>query len=150
MSAAPMIARSGRIVQVGEDRLTVRFERPSACGSCRSANVCAGNTPANELVLARPPGRDYRTGDTVQVGVAEDAALRATAAAYLVPLAGFVLAMLAAAAFGLPDGAVLAASLAGLGAGLLALRRIARRPALQLQPALLDAGEPHLHEEIHP
>ncbi len=149
-SLQPMIARAGRIVAVADDRLTVRFERQSACSACRAAKACAGNTPESELVIARPAGSHYCTGDTVQVGVAEGIALRATLTAYLVPLGGFVLAMLAAAALGLPDAAVLAASLAGLGAGFMALRRIARNPGIQLQPALLEAGTSKLDQEIHP
>lgn len=150
MSAEPMITRSGRVVRVDGDRLTVRFERQSACVSCRAAKACAGNTPSSEIELERPPGLHYRVGDEVRVGLAEHNALRATLAAYLIPLAGFVLAMLLGAALGLPDAAVLAASLCGLGGGLLALRRLARRPGLQLQPMLLDTGNPPFPEEIHP
>ncbi len=144
----PMIARTGRIVHMDDACLTVRFERQSACTACRAAKACAGNTPSTELVVARPPGSHYRCGDSVEVGVAEDAALRATLATYLVPLAGLLLAMLGAAALGLAEGAIVLASLGGLAAGFLALRRIARRPALQLQPALL-AAHPNLHQEIH-
>lgn len=149
-TATPMIARSGRIVKVDDNHLTIRFERQSACSACRAAKACAGNTPSAELVLAHPPGTRYCTGDLVEVGVAEDAALRATLVTYLIPLAGFVLAMLAAAAAGLADGAIVLASLAGLGGGFVALRRIARRPGLQLQPALLEPGTSIPDQETHP
>ncbi len=55
----------------------------------------------------------------------------------------------AAAACALPDAAVLAASLAGLAAGFIALRRIVRRPGFQLQPVLLAPGVRTLDQENH-
>lgn len=149
VSTQPMIARVGRIVAVTDHHLTVRFERQSACSACRAAKACAGAAPEGELAIPLPAGGRYCTGDSVEVGVLEHIALRATLAAYLIPLAGFLLAMLAAAACALPDAAVLAASLAGLAAGFIALRRIVRRPGFQLQPVLLAPGVRTLDQENH-
>jgi len=137
---APMLEREGRVVAVGAGRLTLRFERASACGACRAAKVCSGNTPTRELVLPLPAGAAPRPGDLLCVGVSEAAALRATALAYLAPLAGLLGAMGAAALVGLPDGAVAVASFAGLAAGYAVLHRLAGRAAHALRPVVLDSA----------
>lgn len=138
---AAMITREGRVVSVSADHVVVRFERESACAACRAAKVCAGNTPTQDLVLDRPHSRRLVPGDVLRVGVPEASALRATATAYLTPLAGLLLGMVAAVLAGLPEALVVTASFAGLGAGLLAMRRLARRPASALTPTLLDSSE---------
>ena len=136
----PMLEREGRVVSVADGRLTLRFERASACGACRAAKVCGGNAPTRELVLALPSGSALRPGDSLRVALSEAAALRATLLAYLAPLAGLVAAMGAAALAGLPDGAVAAASFAGLAAGYAVLRRLAARAAANLQPVVLGTA----------
>jgi sigma-E factor negative regulatory protein RseC len=137
---APMLEREGRVVAVDGGRLTLRFERASACGACRAAKVCSGNTPTRDLVLPLPSGAAPRPGDLLWVGVSESAALRATALAYLAPLAGLLGAMGAAALAGLPDGAIAAVSFAGLAAGYAALHRLAGHAAHALRPVVLDAA----------
>jgi sigma-E factor negative regulatory protein RseC len=138
----PMLEREGRVVSIGDGRLTLRFERASACGACRAAKVCGGNAPTRELVLALPSGAAPHPGDTLCVGVSEAAALRATLYTYLVPLTGLMAAMGGAAFAGLADGAVAAASFAGLAAGYAALRRLAAHATANLQPVVLDTSGP--------
>lgn len=137
-----MLARAGRVVSVSAGHVVVRFERESACAACRAAKVCAGSTPTRDLVVPRPRHRRLLPGDPVQVGVAETSALRATAIAYLTPLAGLITGMALASAAGLAEGVVALASLAGLAGGFAAMRRIARLPANRIAPVLLEPDVP--------
>lgn len=145
MSAA-LLERKGRVIAIHEDRMTVRFERASACGGCRAAKVCGGSAPTGELELALPEGARLTPGDTIAVGIDESAALRATALAYLTPLFGFGAAMGAALFAGLPEGGIAATSFTGLAAGFALMRILARHSAHRLQPAVIDApGLAHPH-----
>ena len=146
---APMLERSGRIVALDARQLTVRFEAASACGACRAAKVCAGSAPTRDLVVPRPAGA-FATGDRIYVGLREDAAMRAAALAYLAPLAGLGIALVAAALAGLPDDAIALASFAGLGVGFAAVRVLARRAAPRLQPSVIGGAQffNSPHEEL--
>jgi positive regulator of sigma E activity len=147
-ATTPQMVRTGRIVRVSDGHLIVRVERPSACHGCRAASMCTGRAPARELLVERPVGSRHCAGDTVAVGIDEDTAVFAALAAYLPPLAGFLLAMLAAVASGLPDEAVAAASLGGTTAGFVALRRLARRSRFQRRPVLHEVGARKPDQEI--
>lgn len=136
---AGLLEREGRVIAIHADRMTVRFERPSACGGCRAGKVCGGSAPTGELDLALPEGARLAPGDTVAVGIDETAALRATALAYLTPLIGFGAAMGAAFLAGLPEGGIAAASFTGLVAGFALMRILARRGSHRLEPAVIDA-----------
>ena len=140
--SAGMVARRARVVALGTDSITLRFDRTPACGGCRAAKACAGNAPDGELALPLRGARPPAVGDIVAVGVAGEAALRATALTHATPLAGFLVAMGLAALAGLPEGGIAAASFAGLAAGFALLRVLARRPAWQLEPVLLDPSAP--------
>lgn len=149
-ASAAMLTRTGRVVSVSAEHVVVRFERESACSACRAAKVCAGSAPTRDLAVPRPLHRHLLPGDPVQVGVAEASALRATAIAYMTPLAGLLAGMALASAAGLTEGVVGLASLAGLGAGFVAMQRIARNPVNHVAPILLEAPVSDTPKENHP
>lgn len=129
-----MMSRSGRVVAVDNDQLTVRFEGASACGSCRANKVC-GSGSATELVLDGG-GCASRVGDQVDVDVDAATAFRALAVAYLLPVAGFLAGMGVASASGVAELGIAGISFAGLGLGVIASRRLGRHPSLQPAPRL--------------
>ena len=137
---SPMVTRHGRVIAVAGDHARVRFERESACGACRAAKVCAGNTPTRDLDVALPAGHRLSAGDLVRVGIAEASALRATLIAYVIPLLGLVTGMALASLTGQSEPVVVFASLAGLAAGVAGMRRLARHPLNRIAPVLLDAS----------
>lgn len=80
----------GVVKEVKGDRLTVVFERPEACGDCHNCmhgrEGCAQHTA---VIRGRAS-----VGDTVEVEMDEAHVLAASALAYLLPLAGFLLGLL--------------------------------------------------------
>ncbi len=148
-TAATMLTRTGRVVSAHASHIVVRFERESACSSCRAAKACGGNISTSDLVLPQPANHTLYPGDLVQVGVAEGSALRSTIIAYITPLAGLLTGMALASVIGLSDGLVALASLLGLGIGFFAMRRLALRPGNRITPILLEANTSGKPKENH-
>ena len=133
-----MIEQRGIVVAAVRGRVEVVCESQSPCGSCSAQGGCGtallGRTlgRASRRVVAEDP-LGTQTGESVVLGIAEGALLRAVFAAYLVPLLtlfGGALALETLATAWFPawsQGASLAGGLAGLAAGLYGLRRFARR-----------------------
>ncbi len=136
--AEPMVERDGLVVAVQADRALVRFERVAACGACRVAGLCASGKDSRDLPVPVPGGRRLEPGDRVRVGISEASALRATALAYLTPLAGLLAGLLAAAFLGLGEAGAAGLTLSGLAVGLLAMRPLSRLPANRPALALID------------
>lgn len=131
-----MIEESGIVVAVDGQSAEVETRRQGACGSCSANGACGtsllarylGRRPsvlrAQNLVGAAP-------GDLVVVGVSEDGLVRASLAAYLVPLLG-LMAGGAGAALLFPaagEGASALLAFVGLGLGLVWLARFTRAHA---------------------
>ncbi len=136
-----MIEETGVVAELKGRHAWVETERRSSCGSC-SAKGCGTGVLAKVVGARRQRVRVENTigaeaGDTIVLGLREDALLRGSLAVYIVPL----LAMLAAAFFGealapqwgATDSEAWAATagLLGFGGGLLWLRGFGRRAASQ-------------------
>ncbi len=95
-----MIEALGKVVGLDGGSVWVETERQSSCGSC-SAKGC-GTGALARVIGARSQrvkvanGLGAREGDTVVIGIPEDALVRGSLAVYIVPL----LAMLAGALLG--------------------------------------------------
>lgn len=85
--------RIGEVVSVSGDQLLVRFCRPSDCEKC---GACHGGRSQMELLIKGHAAK----GDQVAVQMPTGNVLKATALAYVLPLAGLILGMIAGA-FGL-------------------------------------------------
>lgn len=86
-----MIEQTGVIVSVQGQRAEVECVRRSTCGGCTTAGACG--TPLLERFLGRKPlllwvcnPTGALPGDEVVVGIPEEALLKASFVAYLVPL----------------------------------------------------------------
>lgn len=131
-----MSQRSGLIVDIRDGIAAIRVERASACSSCGTRSVC-GAGRADETVVFLPldmSSAPARSGDRVTVQLAAGGLTRAAFLAYLLPAMSTLLGALLLAGAG--DLAAVAGALAGLGLGLIALRRFSRTCA---SPAVLPA-----------
>ena len=138
-----MIDSEAVVARLEGEHAWLELCRPSACGSCGSAEACA--TGRNKRLQRVRNTVGARVGDTVVVTVAEGAVLRAAVWSYLMPLA---LALLGAAvgAAGYDDVGALIGVAVGLAAGVVALRGIGarleagREPllALRIKPAVVQ------------
>ncbi|MGB5326283.1 MAG: SoxR reducing system RseC family protein [Pseudomonadales bacterium] len=134
----------------GSDDSTVWVEafQRSTCGACNARDACG------QGVLQRWFARRQRhypvrcaasqagllsVGQWVEIAVPEGALSRAALLAYLLPLAGMLLAAILAEQIGLADLLVALCGGFGLYAGVLCSRRLAlpRRGAAELEPRLL-------------
>ena len=144
-----MMQRSGKVLSVTDDGVTVRFERAAACGGCRAEKVC-GTSNTTDLVLSAA-GCASRAGDEVMVEIDGGMALRALFVTHLLPVLGLLAGMAFASLIQLTDAGIAGLSFAGLGLGLIASRRVARHPALQPAPRItsdpLNPTRASLHQE---
>jgi sigma-E factor negative regulatory protein RseC len=128
-----MIEETGVVVGVTGDLAEVETKRQGACGSCSASGSCGTSLLARylgrrPLLLRATNGVGAVPGDTVVVGVPEGGLLRASLAAYLVPLLGLMGGGLAGDGL-LPGGGEAASALgglAGLALGLAWLGRFGR------------------------
>lgn len=140
-----MIEQSATVVAVDGDTVWVETQRTSACGACAKNRGCGAGTFAKAFGFASPrlrvtAGGGAQVGERVVIGIDERALVRGSFAAYVAPILfmmGFALA--GETVFPGSDPLTLICGAAGLGAGLLWLRRYSRRVAGdgRFQPVIL-------------
>ncbi|NOQ87707.1 MAG: Fis family transcriptional regulator [Gammaproteobacteria bacterium] len=96
-----MIEEQAQVVEVRGDQLVLQAQTQSACGSCSASKGCGTS------VLSKVVGRkftrfqaenniDAEVGDTVIVGISEDALLKGSVVMYVIPILGMLFFALAA------------------------------------------------------
>ncbi len=96
-----MIEEQAEVVEIIGDQLVLQAQTQSACGSCSASKGCGTS------VLSKVVGRkftrfqaenniDAAVGDTVVVGISEDALLRGSVVMYVIPILGMLFFALAA------------------------------------------------------
>ena len=85
------MVNKGIVAEVAGERLTVVFDRPEACGDCYNCMRGSDDCKKHTITL---PGR-ARVGDMVEVEMDDSHVMAASALAYLIPLAGFLLGLAA-------------------------------------------------------
>jgi len=96
-----MIEEQAEVVEIIGDQLVLQAQTQSACGSCSASKGCGTS------VLSKVVGRkftrfqaenniDAAVGDTVIVGISEDALLRGSVVMYVIPILGMLFFALAA------------------------------------------------------
>ena len=78
----------GKIVNIKEDTAFVKFQRTSACGSCKACGMLSGQ---NEIVVEVQNTLDAKTGDYVAVKIKMQKAIKASSIAYVFPLLMLIL-----------------------------------------------------------
>lgn len=91
-----MIEEWAQVVEMEGDQLVLQAQTKSACGSCAASKGCGTS------VLAKVVGRkftrfhadnsiDAKVGDTVVVGISEDALLKGSLVMYIIPILGMLI-----------------------------------------------------------
>ena len=83
----------GEVIEVKNGQLTVRFERPEACGEC---HACDGHKHQSTIQVAG----DAQIGDSVTVSMPDGQVAKASFLAYAVPLLGMLLGLFIGGSFG--------------------------------------------------
>lgn len=127
-----MIEEQAQVVEVVGSQLVLQAQTQSACGSCSASKGCG--TSVLSKVIGRKFTRfqaendiDAEVGDTVVVGISEDALLRGSLVMYIIPIMGMlVFALLADASLAAfaeyRDLSIAAAGIMGLASGSLLSR----------------------------
>lgn len=79
----------GIVAAVEGEKLTIVFDRPEACGDCH--NCMRGSEDCSKHTITLP-GR-AGVGDVVEVEMDDSHVMAASALAYIVPLAGFLIGL---------------------------------------------------------
>jgi sigma-E factor negative regulatory protein RseC len=90
-----MIEEQAQVVEKNGDQLVLQAQTRSSCGGCAASKGCGTS------VLAKVVGRkfsrfhadnsvDAEVGDTVIVGISEDALLRGSLVMYMIPIMGML------------------------------------------------------------
>lgn len=132
-----MIEEQAQVVGIDGDRLLLQASTRSACGSCAANKGCG--TSVLSKVVGRKFTRFHATnsvgaeiGDTVVVGIAEDALIRGSLMIYILPLLSMFLFALMTDYFlatepGNHDLLIIVSALAGLVTGSMISRNYFRR-----------------------
>ncbi len=91
-----MIEEQAQVVEIKEGQLILQAQTQSSCGSCEASKGCGTS------LLAKVVGRKFthfqvenninaKVGDTVIVGIAEDALLKGSMMIYILPVFGMLL-----------------------------------------------------------
>ncbi|PCI69132.1 MAG: hypothetical protein COB26_00445 [Piscirickettsiaceae bacterium] len=95
-----MIEETAEVLAVSGHEVTVKTIKQSACGGCKEADTCSTSVLSKyfgnkSIELSLTTALPVKIGDSVTVGLEEQALLRLTALIYLLPmLVMFVCAML--------------------------------------------------------
>lgn len=96
-----MIEEQAQVVETRGDRLVLQAQTKSACGNCAASKGCG--TSVLSKVIGRKFTRfhadnsiDAKVGDTVVVGISEDALIKGSLMMYIVPIIGMLVCALAA------------------------------------------------------
>ena len=139
------MVNTGIITQVQGENITIVFDRPDACGECHACSRGSENCKKHEITL---PGKG-KVGDHVEVEIDDSQFVAASALAYLPPLAGLILGLVAGYALsmallhGQSEPLIALASILGVFLGYLIMRRLNPRFSRgRWQPRILAVHEP--------
>jgi sigma-E factor negative regulatory protein RseC len=137
-----VIEETARVVNVEPGYAWVETMRQSSCGSCSARGGCGtsvlGKVLGQRSVRVRAVDKvGAAVGEEVVVGLDDAALLRGSLAVYMLPLialiAGALIAETIAPQWGLGEGFVMFAGIAGLALGFLWLRLFSRRVVTDLR-----------------
>ncbi len=147
-----MLEESGRIVAVEDDCLWVETIQKTACGTCEAEKGCGTSVLGKYLsktnfIRVLLEGRDcsnYRIGDTVKIGIAEDVVVKASLFIYLLPMIGLIGGAIIGDSLYGSDTSTLFGAILGLilGGGVVRVHAVSHRNDRRVQPVLLDGFEP--------
>ncbi|HTH15758.1 MAG TPA: SoxR reducing system RseC family protein [Magnetospirillum sp.] len=125
LASRGLVEGVARVISVDGGTAWLEPEQSTACGSCHSAAVCGAKPGSARLVARRfqmPNDHDFRVGERIVVGTPEETLRSASLTAYGIPLLLMLVAGVTVQKLGGSDLQAMAATVAGLFAGLVVVR----------------------------
>ena len=114
------MTNKGIVKEVNGEMLTVVFERHEACGDCHACSMGSTNCAKHTIKIRGKA----EVGDQIVVEMDESHVMAASATAYLIPFAGFMLGLLGGYAAGLSEPLMALCAIAGTAAAYLIMRAL--------------------------
>ena len=112
------MTNKGIVKEVNGEMITVVFERHEACGDCHACHMGSTNCAKHTITIKGKAD----VGDEIVVEMDESHVMAASATAYMIPFAGFMLGLLGAYALGLSEPLMALCAVAGTAAAYLIMR----------------------------
>ncbi len=106
------MTNKGIVKEVNGEILTVEFERHEACGDCHACMHGSTDCAKHTITIAGKAD----VGDEIVVEMDESHVMAASATAYMIPFAGFMIGMLGSWALGLSEPLMALCAVAGTAA----------------------------------
>lgn len=117
------MTNKGIVREVKGDTLTVEFERNEACGDCHACMHGSTNCAKHTITLKGKAD----VGDEIVVEMDESHVMAASATAYMIPFAGFMIGLLAGYALKLSEPLMALCAIAGTACAYLIMRALDSR-----------------------
>lgn len=112
------MTNKGIVKEVNGEMLTVVFDRHEACGDCHACHLGSENCAKHTITI---PGK-ADVGDEIVVELDESHVMAASATAYMIPFAGFMIGLLAGYALKLSEPLMALCAVAGTAAAYMVMR----------------------------
>ena len=112
------MTNKGIVKEVNGEMITVVFERQEACGDCHACHLGSTNCAKHTITI---PGK-ADVGDEIVVEMDESHVMAASATAYMIPFAGFMIGLLSGYALKLSEPVMALCAVAGTAAAYLVMR----------------------------
>lgn len=114
------MTNKGIVREVNGDKLTVEFERHEACGDCHACHLGSENCAKHTITITGKA----EVGDEIVVEMDESHVMAASATAYMIPFAGFMLGLLAGYALKLSEPLMALCAVAGTAVAYVVMRML--------------------------
>ena len=114
------MTNKGIVKEVNGEMLTVVFERQEACGDCHACSLGSTNCAKHTITIKGKA----EVGDEIVVEMDESHVMAASATAYMIPFAGFMIGLLGAYALKLPEPVMALCAVAGTALAYLVMRAL--------------------------
>ncbi len=112
------MTNKGIVKEVNGEMLTVVFDRHEACGDCHACHLGSENCAKHTITI---PGK-ADVGDEIVVELDESHVMAASATAYMIPFAGFMIGLFAGYALKLSEPLMALCAVAGTAAAYMVMR----------------------------
>ena len=114
------MTNKGIVKEVNGEMITVVFERHEACGDCHACHMGSENCAKHTITIKGKAD----VGDEIVVEMDESHVMAASATAYMIPFAGFMIGLLGAYALDLSEPVMALCAVAGTAAAYLVMRAL--------------------------
>ena len=114
------MTNKGIVKEVNGEMITVVFERHEACGDCHACHMGSENCAKHTITIKGKAD----VGDEIVVEMDESHVMAASATAYMIPFAGFMIGLLGAYALDLSEPMMALCAVAGTAAAYLVMRAL--------------------------